>query len=189
MQSEDPSGACFPKHLRILDSREFRQIQNGGLSSKTPLFVLVWRPGSQAGMRLGLTVSRKVGVAVVRNRVKRVVREFFRQRIAGNRQVSESFRQQERSAQRHKVSTGGNPEAIRHQNGASGRSSDSGPRVQAVEDRGQDFVVIARHRAGKSDNAALRKDLERLFFKPSNQHSQRSKPRPAQRRRHQPKQG
>lgn len=30
------------------------------------------------GFRLGLTVSRKVGRAVWRNRVRRVVREFFR---------------------------------------------------------------------------------------------------------------
>lgn len=30
------------------------------------------------GFRLGLTVSRKKGPAVVRNRIKRVVREFFR---------------------------------------------------------------------------------------------------------------
>lgn len=30
------------------------------------------------GLRLGLTVSRKKGPAVVRNRIKRVVREFFR---------------------------------------------------------------------------------------------------------------
>lgn len=33
-------------------------------------------------MRLGLTVSRKVGRAVVRNRVRRVLREFFRLRQA-----------------------------------------------------------------------------------------------------------
>jgi len=30
------------------------------------------------GFRLGMTVSRKVGKAVLRNRVRRVVREFFR---------------------------------------------------------------------------------------------------------------
>jgi len=31
-----------------------------------------------SGVRLGLTVSRKKGPAVVRNRIKRVIREFFR---------------------------------------------------------------------------------------------------------------
>ncbi len=32
-----------------------------------------------SGVRLGLTVSRKKGPAVVRNRIKRVLRSFFRQ--------------------------------------------------------------------------------------------------------------
>lgn len=41
------------------------------------LFVLR-REESEEGFRLGLTVSRKVGKAVWRNRVRRVLREFFR---------------------------------------------------------------------------------------------------------------
>lgn len=36
------------------------------------------RENGQGGLRLGLTVSRKVGHAVARNRIKRVVREYFR---------------------------------------------------------------------------------------------------------------
>ncbi len=36
------------------------------------------RPDGSPDPRLGLTVSRKVGGAVVRNRVKRRVREWFR---------------------------------------------------------------------------------------------------------------
>ena len=38
--------------------------------------------GEAADSRLGITVSRKVGGAVVRNRVKRRVREWFRMRRA-----------------------------------------------------------------------------------------------------------
>lgn len=41
------------------------------------LFVLP-RENNDSGIRVGLTVGKKVGNAVARNRVKRVLREFFR---------------------------------------------------------------------------------------------------------------
>lgn len=48
-----------------------------GVRVVTPFFVLIGSSG-QGPSRLGLTVSRKVGNAVVRNRVKRQLREIFR---------------------------------------------------------------------------------------------------------------
>ncbi len=50
----------------------------------TPSFVLMVRASEQpaAPCRLGLTVSQKVGGAVRRNRVKRLVREVFRRERA-----------------------------------------------------------------------------------------------------------
>ena len=36
------------------------------------------RSDPEGGIRLGLTVSKKMGHAVARNRIKRVVREYFR---------------------------------------------------------------------------------------------------------------
>ncbi len=38
------------------------------------------RPGDEMLVRLGVTVTRKVGPAVVRNRIKRYVREAFRRK-------------------------------------------------------------------------------------------------------------
>ena len=42
-------------------------------------FLLIWKDSALPAARIGITVSRKVGNAVVRNRIKRLVREFFRQ--------------------------------------------------------------------------------------------------------------
>lgn len=41
--------------------------------------MVVWQQNQFGYPRLGVTASRKVGGAVVRNRIKRQVREFFRQ--------------------------------------------------------------------------------------------------------------
>jgi ribonuclease P protein component len=41
-----------------------------------------WRPRRQEGIRVGIVVSRKVGNAVVRNRVRRRLREALRALVA-----------------------------------------------------------------------------------------------------------
>ena len=47
-----------------------------------PLLVFI-RPGDRPEHRLGLAVGRRVGGAVVRNRIKRLLREAFRHERAG----------------------------------------------------------------------------------------------------------
>lgn len=66
-----------PVAARIRHRREYLAIQASGVRHFTRHFVIVVRPGVD-GMRLGITASRQVGCAVVRNRWKRVVREAFR---------------------------------------------------------------------------------------------------------------
>ena len=68
----------FPWRHRIVRSSDFRSLYNTGRRLDAGKFVLFGRPNDLGYHRLGLTVSRKVGGAVVRNRVKRLFREIFR---------------------------------------------------------------------------------------------------------------
>lgn len=76
------SGERFGAGERILRSRDFRQIQRTGLRRVGRFVVAIGCRASQPWTRIGLTVSRKVGNATVRNRVKRRLREIFRRNKA-----------------------------------------------------------------------------------------------------------
>lgn len=69
----------WPKHARLLRRADFVATQSGHRLSSRDL-VVRYCPARGAGPRIGLTVSRKVGNAVVRNQVKRWLRESLRQR-------------------------------------------------------------------------------------------------------------
>ncbi|HSW38113.1 MAG TPA: ribonuclease P protein component [Acidobacteriota bacterium] len=71
----------FPKRVRIIRSSDYRIIYKTGLKVYSERFILFGRFNHAGYPRLGLTVSRKVGGAVVRNRVKRLFREIFRRSI------------------------------------------------------------------------------------------------------------
>jgi ribonuclease P protein component len=68
----------FPKQARLRKRPEFRNLARTGKKYHTANFVIITKNSDRCQTRLGVTVSSKVGNAVVRNRVKRVVREFFR---------------------------------------------------------------------------------------------------------------
>lgn len=76
-----PTGS-FPSSDRLHTAAEFRSVLRSGRRVAQPEFVVLTSPtlapDRPEGRRLGVTVSRRVGGAVVRNRLKRRIREWFR---------------------------------------------------------------------------------------------------------------
>ena len=66
------------KTVTIKENHIFRRIYNRGKSVVTPYLVFYCRPNGQGHNRLGITVSTKLGGAVVRNRARRRLREVHR---------------------------------------------------------------------------------------------------------------
>ena len=78
-----PSGGRSPKRRRLSRSAEFERVYRQGRSKANRYLVLsafpraVDAPEEGEGARLGLSVSKRVGGAVDRTKVKRVLREAF----------------------------------------------------------------------------------------------------------------
>ncbi|MBB6450596.1 ribonuclease P protein component [Geomicrobium halophilum] len=68
------------KFYRIKDNKEFASIIQEGTTTANRQFVIyvVDKPG-QTHFRFGVTVGRKVGNAVTRNRLKRWIREMMKE--------------------------------------------------------------------------------------------------------------
>jgi ribonuclease P protein component len=68
----------LPKSARLRKRPEFLTLSRTGRKIHTANFVIISGNNNREESRLGITVSGRVGNAVVRNRIKRFVREFFR---------------------------------------------------------------------------------------------------------------
>ena len=68
---------------RLSRSRDFDAVYRHGRSVSTRFLTLYWFPRNDGGdePRLGLAVPKANGTAVVRNRVKRLLREAWRSRL------------------------------------------------------------------------------------------------------------
>jgi ribonuclease P protein component len=68
----------FPKSEKILNRADFVKLNRSGKRLYTKHFTLITKRNGQGVTRLGVTVSKKTGNAVKRNRIKRLIRESFR---------------------------------------------------------------------------------------------------------------
>ncbi len=66
------------KYGRLRKSWQFGRIYREGDKYFSNLFILYVLPNNTHEIRIGLTVTKKVGISVQRNRIKRVIREVFR---------------------------------------------------------------------------------------------------------------
>lgn len=68
------------KSYRLQDNQRFQLVKRTGRSWSDPVLVLCVLPNGLECNRFGFSVSKRVGKAVVRNRVKRLLREATRVR-------------------------------------------------------------------------------------------------------------
>jgi ribonuclease P protein component len=73
-----PQPRTFPKQARLLSRREFRRVYDEGQRRSGRLATVFFRANGLPQTRLGITTPARLGNAVLRNRVKRRVREAFR---------------------------------------------------------------------------------------------------------------
>ena len=80
--SSSGRGESFPKTDRLLKRSEFLRVQRRGRRLTTRSLIILVHPGPKGTTRIGIATSKKLGNSVVRNRLKRVIREVFRKNRA-----------------------------------------------------------------------------------------------------------
>lgn len=74
-----PDNTNFEKFRRLRATSDFQRVFRRRRSVADDLIILYGRENGRTYSRLGLSVSRKIGGAVIRNRWKRIIRESYRQ--------------------------------------------------------------------------------------------------------------
>ena len=70
------------KAIRLRKHAQFSRVQSKGRRLGGKFLLLIFAPASAAGVRHGLTVSKRVGNAVTRNKIKRRLRSILRMQPA-----------------------------------------------------------------------------------------------------------
>ena len=69
---------CLPKEKRLITNQQFKAVLDRNLCVRNDLLMLYTAKNSCGYPRLGLSVAKTCGNAVVRNRLKRLLRAVFR---------------------------------------------------------------------------------------------------------------
>ncbi|QSO50872.1 ribonuclease P protein component [Alicyclobacillus curvatus] len=77
--------------FRLRENRDFRRVFQRGRSLATGRFVLYWYKSTGPRFRVGFSISKKVGNAVTRNRLKRRLRACFQEFVPVLQGVSVDF--------------------------------------------------------------------------------------------------
>ncbi|MBQ8658159.1 MAG: ribonuclease P protein component [Clostridia bacterium] len=65
------------QYARLKKQADFQKLFSSGKRGFSPSLTLLYRP--HAELRMGISIGKKHGKAVVRNRIKRLIREAFRE--------------------------------------------------------------------------------------------------------------
>ena len=68
----------FEKNFRLLSARDFDELKVGSSSYKKAALIVYYKKNSYNQSRIGLSIPKKIGKSHDRNRLKRLMREFFR---------------------------------------------------------------------------------------------------------------
>jgi len=79
----------LPRASRLHESADFRRVTRSGVRAGRPTLVVHAARGAGPESRVGFVVSKAVGGAVVRNRVKRRLRHLVAQELAASSAVQD----------------------------------------------------------------------------------------------------
>ncbi len=77
-RDHEEKSQSFSKNERLLNRSDFVNVNRSGKRYQTEHFAVILKENGLGIRRLGVTVTKKTANAVRRNRIKRLIREFFR---------------------------------------------------------------------------------------------------------------